>query len=197
MRPISIASVLVFALVVLGTACGNDSDREFTDISQRPRVWPRPTDPPPASPIYHDVKEDPTTEEEIERESRERPATIAAGLEGALLNGGAVERETAFVFLLPELLQVDSQRLLELHARLPEPARKMLGIEIARQWMSSDAPAATRWIKDLPADERRAAVVAVAGDLASWAPQTAQGLADAAGLGREAEIRKLLSSTGR
>jgi len=198
MRTISITAFLALALVFLGTACGSDNDGPFTDISKRPDVWPKPTDPPPASPIYHDVKERVPTEEEIERESRERPATLAAGIEGALLQGDTLQKETAFVYLLPELLQVEPARLLEMHARLEQgPARRQLASEIARQWMSSDPAAATRWIKGLEGDDRRAAVTAAVGDLAPWAPGTARALAEGAGMGQEAEVRKLLSPAER
>jgi len=198
MRVISIVAVLMLTLVAFGTACGNDQDRAFTDISKRPDKWPKPTDPPPASPIYHDVKERVPTEEEIDRESRERPATLAAGIEGALLNGDALAKEMAFVYLLPELLQVEPARLLDLHSRLePGAARSLLATEIARQWMSRDPPAATRWIGKLEGVERRAAVMATVRDLVPWSPGAARGLVEQVGLGQEAEIRRLLAPAGR
>jgi hypothetical protein len=182
-------SVLVGAtLVALGAACGPSANE-----ARRP--WPKPTPPPDASPIYHDVQEHIPTEEEIEREAREHPARLESGIEGALRGGDAQQRETAFVFMLPELLQVEPGRAVALHARLDAGgARDQLRTEIARQWIGRDLAAAVSWMKALGGDERRAAVVVAATELAPYAPREALQLVETFGYGREESLRKLIST---
>jgi hypothetical protein len=190
-RPLAKTLLVLAAMVGLGSACG--SDGRFDDIAKRPKVWPKPTEPPPASPVYRDVAERAPAEQDIERDARGRPARLEAAIERALLAGDALQRETVFVYLVPELLQVAPRRLVDLHARLAGDARGLLGSEIARQWASSDARAAVGWMKGLEERERRALAMLVVEDLAPWTPGVARSLADELGIAGEAQIRKLLS----
>ena len=184
-------------LLTLNTACS--SDVAGTPVEKggypRPKVWPKPTEPEPASPIYHDVKEKVPTEEEIERAAGEHNAMLEAGIEGALLEGDLVTRETAFAQLLPELLQVEPQRLIALHARMkPGEPRDTLRQEMARYWASSDPAAATRWMKSLEGAERRSAGVAAVSSVAFWDPQAALSVIDELDLEGENEVRTLLAA---
>ena len=182
-------SVLVgAALVALGAACSPSAN-------EARRHWPKPTPPPDASPIYHDVQEHIPTEEEIEREAREHPARLEGGIESALRGSDARLREAAYVFMLPELLQVEPARAVALHARLQSgEARDQLRTEIARLWIGRDPAAAVGWMKTLGADERRAAVVVAATELAPYAPGEALQLVEKFGYGKEESLRKLISA---
>jgi hypothetical protein len=174
-------------LVALGAACGPNAN-------EAKRRWPKPTPPPDASPIYHDVQERVPTEEEIERVAREHPARLESEIAGALVGNDAQRRETAFVFMLPELLQVEPRRLVDMHARLERGrARDELRTEITRLWIGRDAGAAVSWMKSLDDGERRAAAIVAATELAPYAPQEAMRLVEQFGLGREQQLRKVLS----
>ena len=181
--------LLAPALLLLLSACGPEEGYP------RPKVWPKPTEPPPASPIYHDVQETMPGEEEIARDAAERPARLEEAVATVLEVGDKLERETVFVYVLPELLQVEPQRVVDLHARLqPGEARATLRTEIAQLWASRDPVAATRWMKSLTEEERKAAAMVAVRTLVPWDPRTAVSLADELELELEndAGIRKLL-----
>jgi hypothetical protein len=187
MKRTPLSVLLAAALVALGAACGPSANEV--------RHWPKPTPPPDASPIYHDVQEHIPTEEEIERQALEHPAQLESSVESALRGGDAAQRETAFVFQLPELLQVAPGRVVALHARLePGEARDQLRTEIARLWIGRDPRAAVSWMKSLDGEERRAAVVVAATELAPYAPREATQLLDQFGLGGEERLRKMISA---
>jgi hypothetical protein len=118
-------------------------------------------------------------------------------VEGVLKDGDMLARETVFVYVLPELLQVEPQRLVDLHARLaPGEARETLRTEIAQLWASTDPPAVARWMKSLKDEERRSAAVTAVTRIAAWDPQTATALANEFDIERDDGIRKLLRSVG-
>jgi hypothetical protein len=194
MTHIRISSLVCLALLSLGTACSSEAEGTY----QRPKVWPKPTEPPPASPIYHDVDEWIPTEEDIERAAREHNALLTAEVEKALATTDLARRETVFAHIVPELLQVEPQRLVDLHARLqPGRPRELLGAELARQWTHSDAPAATRWINSLKGVERRAAAVAAVTSVAFRDPRLALALADEFQVEHEEPVRQLIVSLRR
>lgn len=181
-------ALLVSTLLLLSTACSSEEEGY-----KRPDIWPKPTDPVPASPIYHDIKEKMPSEEEIARDAAEHNASLEQAVESVLKDGDMLERETVFVYVLPELLQVEPQRLVDLHARLePGEARDTLRTEIAQLWASSDPPAAVRWMKTLKDDERRAAAVVAVTTLAPWDPHTAVALAKDFELTDDGGVSKLL-----
>jgi hypothetical protein len=186
-----VTSLLALTLITLSTACSPEEGYK------RPKVWPKPTEPPPASPVYHDVDERVPTEEDIERAAGEYYAILEAELERALMGNDLVRRETMFVHILPELLQVEPERVVGLHARLKGEPRQTLATEIAQLWASSDAPAAARWMRTLEDDERRSAAVAAVTTLAPWEPRAALQIADEFELGQEKALRELLAPLRR
>jgi hypothetical protein len=187
--------MVTVTLLAIGTAYWLDAGERPVE---RPKVWPKPTEPPPASPNYRDTKERMPSEEDIERDARERPAMLEREIERALLAGNAEQRETAFAVLLPELLQVEPRRLVDLVARMePGEPRDTLRVEIASLWIQQDAQAATRWLKSLDKGDRREAAVAAVTSLAPSDPDQARALVREFDLGRDARLRELLSATER
>jgi hypothetical protein len=150
MRPTSIVTLVVAALLGVGAAF-------WIDAGEKPqRHWPKPTPPPPASPIYTQSSEHAWTEEEIAQQAGEHNARLEAEIESALDSKDARRREAAFTFLLPELVQVDPARVVAMVARQrPGEARHTLITEVARQWIAMDPEAADLWIQTLPEPERR------------------------------------------
>ena len=198
--PKSLATALLATtLLLVSTACSPEDAARHPEQGtyKRPKIWPKPTDPEPASPIYHDLDEKVPTEEEIARDIADHNAQLEAAVEGVLKDGDMLSRETVFVYVLPELLQVEPRRLVDLHARLaPGEARETLRTEIAQLWAATDPAAAARWMKSLGDPERRAAAVTAVTRIAAWDPKTATALADEFGIGRDDGIRKLLKSVG-
>jgi hypothetical protein len=125
--------------------------------ASEPRRWPKPTPPPPPSPIYQDVDEPMPTPEEIARVAEQHTARLQREIEQALAGQDRDRVEAVFVFLLPELLQMEPQRVVGMVAALaPGRARDRLRDAVARQWVVMDPRAATEWIKTLEGDDRRA-----------------------------------------
>jgi hypothetical protein len=181
MKPTSIATLVVATLFAIGTACWLGA-RERAPL----KPYPKATPPPPASPIYTESREPAPSLEDIEREAREHDARVEASIERALHARDPMARETAFTFLLPELLQVAPGRAVDLFARQkPGEARDVLRMEIARQWIIRDRDAAMRWIGSLDDPERRAAAADAVRELAPVAPEQAIHVADAFGIGRD------------
>jgi len=171
MKPTSALTIITATLVALGAAY-------WIHAREPRRVWPKPTPPPPASPIYHDVKENMPSEADIEREAREHPARLEEALQDAVSSQDSKWREAAFVFLLPELLQVEPQRLVELVARqAPGPARDLLRTELAQLWIGRDARAAVAWMKSLGEADQKAAALTALTTIAPANPLQAIGLA--------------------
>jgi hypothetical protein len=197
MSRISIISVVAVTLLAAGTAYwlhAKEAQEVPASSAKRPKVWPKPTEPPPASPDYQDVEEPLPTEEDIEREALEYPAALEQTLEKALLAGDAQAREAAFVYVLPELLQVEPERVVSLFDRLePGDPRDLLRREMAQSWIHVDAQAATRWMKSLDEPDRREAAVVAVTALAPFEPGQAGAIARDFGVGKEERLRKLLS----
>jgi hypothetical protein len=185
-------AVILMASVACGSAAA--ASGAFTDISQRPKVWPKPTPPPDASPIYQDVKEPAASEEEIAVDAREHNARLEATLESAVQGADAQKREAAMVFVLPALLQLESARVVKLVERQkPGAARDLLRDDVARIWAAQDVHAAARWMKTLPAEQRRGAVVAAVVSLLPVERDKALRLARDFQLQEDHSLRKLLS----
>ena len=82
-------------------------------------------------------------------------ARLEAELESALLSKNLQRREAAFVFILPELVQVDPPRVVAMVARQePGEARDTLLSEVTRAWSARDPGAAAIWMQTLPEHER-------------------------------------------
>lgn len=181
MKPTSIVTLVVATLLAIGSAC-------WIGAREAPprKPYPKATPPPPASPIYTQSRESAPSLEDIEREAREHDARLEAHIERALHTHDPIARETAFTFLLPELIQVAPERAVALFARQkPGEPRDVLRMEIARQWITRDRDAAMRWIESLGEAERRAAAHDAVRELTPVAPEQAIHVADALGIGRD------------
>ena len=148
MRPSSLVPLVLAALLGVGTAF-------WIDAGEKPRRhWPKPTPPPPPSPIYTPSRESAWSEQEIEQQARDHNARLESELESALLSKNAQRREAAFVFILPELVQVDPLRVVAMVARQgPGEPRDTLLSEVTRAWSARDPAAADLWIRTLPERE--------------------------------------------
>jgi hypothetical protein len=187
------------ALLALSTACIPKEERKPEEAYPRPKgEWPKPTEPPPASPVYHDVDEWIATEEDIARADRDHNTLLTQEIEEALTTKDLVRRENAFVYLVPELLQVEPQSLVALHAKLKAgPERDLLRQEMAQIWSSSNTVAAARWMRSLDDDELRRAALEALTTLAEHEPFKAISLADDLGLAKDEGVRKLLAPLRR
>lgn len=97
------------------------------------------------------------TPEEIARAAAEHTARLQHEIEQALAGEDDDRVEAVFVFLLPELLQVEPDRVMKLHTNMkPGQPRDRLRDAVARQWVVMDRSATTEWIKSLDEDDRRA-----------------------------------------
>jgi len=159
--------------------------------------YPKATPPPPPSPDFTPSPERAQTEREIEKTSRQHYAVLAMAIERALVARNPEQRETAFTFLLPELLQVEPARVVEMvKKREPGEARDALRNEVARQWIMRDRDAAVAWIKSLKDNTERhdAAEIAVS-TLAPVAPDQSIEVADQLGMGRDNDYLENLVQT--
>ena len=122
----------------------------------------------------------------IEPETSRHNATVALDIERALVSRDARQRETAFNYLLPELLQAEPGRVIAMLARQePGDARDTLRTEIARAWIRRDRDAAVAWLATLSGDEQRTGAAAAIDSLAAVAPDQAISVADRFGIGRD------------
>ena len=167
-KTITIVAVTVVALfAAIGTAYR-------LDAREARKPYPKATPPPPASQVFTEVQEPVPDEAQIEARARDHTALLERQIESALAARDAQQREGAFSFLLPELLQVEPERVVAMVARQErgEP-RDVLRDEVAQQWVGRDVDAAITWMKSLEDPERlRAAKLAVA-SLAPIAPEQA------------------------
>lgn len=191
MKPSPLLTIVFALLISVGTAHCSDSSESY----QRPKVWPKPTPPPDASPIYHDVKERAPTEEEIEDDAASYYSRLERQFTEGLKSADAQKREAAMVFLLPELLQVEPKRLVDLHAGLEVGStRDVLRTEVARLWANQNLSAAMRWMKTLDEKEQRLAVYEAVDSLLAFEPAQAAALIREFGLERDERLRKLLAT---
>ena len=179
MKPTSIVALVAATLVGLGTAF-------WLGAHETRKPWPKPTPPPPASPVFIPSKEHAATPQEIELEARSHNQQLELAIERSLVAKDPQQRETAFTFLLPELLQVEPKRVVAMMARQePGEVRDLLRDELARVWIQADAPAAVDWMKSLNEAERKSAANTAVGAIASRDPAGAIALADELGVGRD------------
>ncbi len=182
-KPTTITLVAITAVALFASI----GSAYWLDAREPKKPYPKATPPPPPSDVYTPSKEHVPTAEEIERQARDHNAQVGLEIERALAARDPRQRETAFTFLLPELLQVDPGRVVEMVARQePGEARDALRTEVARQWITRDREAAVAWMKSLQneAERQRSAETAVA-SLAAIAPGQAVDVADQFGIGRD------------
>ena len=193
---IAICATLVALVATAGTA-------HWLDTRHAPRKppYPKATPPPPPSEIFEPSADPVLNEAQIDALERDHNALLERHIERALDTRDPQAREAAFTFLLPELLQVEPQRVVVLLERQePGEARAVLLREIARQWINMDRVAALRWMDSLQDERERHAVAAAAIDsLAVFAPDEALRVADSFDLGRESidRMRRLRGDGAR
>ena len=181
MKSSPIITLICATLVAVGTTCWLAAGE-----APRKKPYPKPTPPPPASDVYTPSKERAPTEKEIEQSAREHNGMLAMVIERALVSRDPRQRETAFAILMPELLQVDPQRVVAMLARQqPGEARDVLRDEMARQWVVRDRDAAVDWMKSLVNDEQRNAAQVAVSSLAAIDPGQAIYVADQFGIGQD------------
>jgi hypothetical protein len=183
MKPTTISLVIAAALtlvVAIGAAYRLDA--------REPRKpYPKATPPPPPSQVFTPARESAPTAEQIERDAAEHNARLALEIESSLYARDPRRRETAFTFLLPELLQFEPQLAVDMVARQePGEARDALRDEVARQWITRNRDPAVSWMKSFENEtERRASGQVAVQTLASVAPAQAIYVADQLGVGRD------------
>jgi hypothetical protein len=188
MRRPSLATIAAVATLALASAFGGTYYLLAHEAPVKRRPWPKPTPPPPASPIYEEAREPAPTEEQIELDARTRSVRITRAIELALVTRDPLAREAVFTFLLPELLQVEPRLAVDLfEAQRGEP-RDVLRTEIARQWVSRDRDAAIDWMKTLGEDERRASAQAAVRTLGPVSAEQALYVAEQLDVGRDAYL---------
>lgn len=171
MKPTSIVTVVTVTLISIGAAL-------LLGAKETRKPWPKPTPPPPPSPIYHPSPERAETEAQIAQQASTRYQHIGLEIERALNSRDPRRREAVFTFLLPELIQVEPARVVDMFERQERgEARDTLREEMTRQWIAKDFDAAVAWMKSLDEHERRASAAVAMKSLAPYAPAVADRLA--------------------
>jgi len=157
------------------------------DAREPRKPYPKATAPPPPSAVFSPAKEPAPSGEDIERQALRHNAALALDIERGLYARDPHQREMVFTFLLPELLQLEPQRAVDMVERQePGEARDALRDEVARQWITRDRDPAIRWMMSFENEaERRASAQVAVQALASVAPEQAIYVADQLGVGRD------------
>jgi hypothetical protein len=106
-------------------------------------------------------------------------------IERALMSDNPQLREATFNVALPELLDSNPQRVIELVARQQGEARDLLRDEVARQWIRKDRDAAKIWMGSLEGEERKSSAIVAMRTLAAIEPAQAVAVADEFEVGRD------------
>jgi hypothetical protein len=107
-------------------------------------------------------------------------------IERALVSNNPQQREMAFNVLLPELLESEPVRVVELVARQEGETRDALRDEVVRLWIRKDRDAAREWMGSIENEsERKAAATIAMRTLAAIEPAQAIAVADEFGVGRD------------
>lgn len=185
MKPAFLAFVTVILLAIGSTVLiGADGPRQR-------EPYPKATPPPPASPVYHDVRERIPGEADIEREASAHVDHHLAALESALTRGDRAARDVQFLYVLPELIQVAPERVDGLLATLKRgEARDTLRVEMTRQLVMADVDSAIRWIGSLEDESEKSDSARIAvRELAPLYPAAADRVAELLGLGGNEVVR--------
>jgi hypothetical protein len=107
-------------------------------------------------------------------------------IERALVSNNPQQRDAAFGLALPELLDLDPERVIEMVARQEGEARNILRDEVVRLWIRKDRDAAVIWMASFEEEwERKASATIAMRALAAINPAQAVALADEFDVGRE------------
>jgi len=181
MKPISILIVTLGSLGILSVLGGS----YWLHEGVAPKPSPKATPPPPST-FFHESQEPAPSAAQIAPEAARHNDLLALEIERALVSRDSMQRETAFTYLLPELLQGEPARVVAMFDRQePGEARDTLRSEIARLWITKDRDAAIEWLRSLDAPEQRAGAGVAVDSLAASAPAQAIQLADQFGIGRD------------
>ena len=179
----SLTTITAIATLALTATLGGAYYLHAHDAPVKRRPWPKPTPPPPASPIYQESDEPVASEAEIAAEAESHLRRVALEVERALQSKDPDVREAAFTFLLPELIQIEPGLVVEmLAAQQPGERRDTLRTELARQWISHDRDAAIRWMKSLNDAERGASGRVAVREIHAVSPQEARYVAEELGI---------------
>ena len=118
--------------------------------------------------------------------SRDRQAQLALEVERALVSNNPQERDKAMYFSLPELLDADPVRVIELVARQEGETRDALRDEVVRLWIRRDREAALVWMGSFENEwERKASATIAMRTLAAIDRAQAVAVAGQFGIGRD------------
>jgi hypothetical protein len=118
--------------------------------------------------------------------AEERNRQLAIAIERALVSREPHQRETAFNFVLPELLREEPDSVIAIVARQePGERRDALRDEVARQWITQDRDAAIEWMSSLEQTDRTASATIATRTLAAINPAQAIAIADQFSVGRD------------
>jgi len=138
------------------------------------------------APIHSPTVHSAPSANEIVSSANERNRQLAIAIERALVSRDSQQRETAFNFVLPELLREEPDRLIAIVARQePGEARDALRDEVVRQWITHDRDAAIEWMNSLEQADRTTCATIAMRTLAAINPAQAIAVADQFGVGRD------------
>jgi hypothetical protein len=138
------------------------------------------------APIHSPIMQSAPAANEIVSRTPERNQQLAMAIERTLVSRDSQQRETAFNFILPELLREEPARVIAMVARQePGETRDALRDEIARQWITKDRDAAIEWMNSLEQADRTASATIAMRTLAAIDPAQAIAVADQFGVGRD------------
>jgi hypothetical protein len=175
-------TVSLVALIAVLTAV---SATRFSGTRDADKPHPQLAARVPA-PILSPTIQSATSVNDIVSSAQERSRQLAIAIERALVSRDSQHRETAFNFVLPELLREEPNRVVAMVARQePGEARDALRDEVARQWITKDRDAAIEWMNSLEQTDRRASATIAMRTLAAIKPAQAIAVADRFGVGRD------------
>jgi hypothetical protein len=138
------------------------------------------------APIHSPTMQSAPSANEVALTAQERNRQLAIAIERALVSRDSQHRETAFNFVLPELLREEPDRVIAMVARQePGDARDALRDEVARQWIIKDRDAAIEWMNSLEHADRTASATIATRTLAGSNPTQAIAVAAQFGIGRD------------
>lgn len=151
-------------------------------VSRKPDVDPAVTLPAASEPSVNPVK----LAEDAPRDARELQEQRVLWIERALVSSDSLQRERAFNVLLPQLLDAEPARVIDLVARQQGETRDTLRDEVVRLWIRKDRDAALVWMGSFENDwERKASATIAMRTLAAIEPSQAIAVADQFDIGRD------------
>lgn len=175
-------TVSLAALIAVLTAV---SAARLSDTRDADEPHPQSVARVPA-PIHSPMMQSALSANEIVSAAQERNRQFAIAIERALVSRDSQHRETAFNFILPELLREEPNRVIAMVARQESgEARDALRDEVARQWIMKDRDAAIEWMNSLDQADRTASATIATRTLAAIKPAQAIAVADQFSVGRD------------